>query len=198
MYDVKKQTEYQWMTFIVKELEDIPGGISVALADLRNDVPVPPGAYIGADENGLGHIIKGAVLLEDVAAGGTEFKVSKFNQFKAGDFVTSKDKEGVKAYAIASVDITNVNHDVVKVSTALGVALSVGNSLIVVKAEDAEGGKSDIAYQPIGITKREIDTSQSHAYVGVLVRGTVNVANMAYGAPKVLRDALGVLVRYEE
>lgn len=198
MYNVKKQTEYQWMPFIVKELEDIPGGMAVALADLRNDVPVPPGAFIGADENGLGHIIKGAVLLEDVAANGTEFKVSKFHQFKAGDFVTSKDKEDVKAYAVASVDSTNPGHDVVKVSTALGVALSAGNSLVGVKAVDAEGGKAEIPYTPVGITKREIDTSLSHAYVGVFVRGTVNVANMAYGAPKVLRDALGAIVRYEE
>ena len=51
--DVKKTKEYQHMPFIVKELEDRAGGLSVSLADLRKDVDsVAPGAFIGEDENG--------------------------------------------------------------------------------------------------------------------------------------------------
>lgn len=63
--DVRKKTEYQYMPFIVKELEDKVGGLSVALTDLRKDVDcVPPGAFIGQDTNGLGHILKSAELTE--------------------------------------------------------------------------------------------------------------------------------------
>lgn len=194
--NVKKTTEYQYMPFIVKELEDHQGGLSIALTDLRSDVDhVPPGAFVGVDTNGLGHVIKSAVLLADVANNATTLRIPKQHPFKTGLFVTSKDKSSVKAYAITAIDTTNAEYDTITVGTTLGVALTTGNYLVEVKAQDAVGGAGELQYTPVGISKREIDTTGSHASVGVLVRGTVNVANMAYGAPKAFKDALP-LVRY--
>lgn len=187
--DVKRTTEYQYMPFIVKEHEDHVGGVSIALTNLRKDVDsVPPGAYVGVDENGLGHILKSAVLVEAAIATAKSFKVGKAHQLIVGDVVTSKDKEGVKAYKVAGVDTSSEAHDVVTVGTALGVALEKGDDLLLVDAEDAVGGASKLPYKFLGISKREIITTGSHAMVGVLTKGHVNVANMAFGAPKFLRD----------
>lgn len=196
--DVKRTTEYQYMPFIVKELEDHVGGTSIALADLRKDIDsVPPGAYIGVDDNGIGHILKCAPLLDDVGASAKTLKVQKNHQFKINDFVTSKDKADVKAYKITGVDTSNDDYDSLTVGTTLGVALDKGDSIIQVGAEDAVGGASVLPYKFLGISKREIITTGSHAMVGVLTKGTVNVANMAFGAPKFLRDTW-VHITYED
>lgn len=195
--DVRRQKEYQYMPFIVAELEDKVGGVSIALADLRKDTPVPPGAFVGGDDNGLGHILKSVELVANATATATEYKVKKQHQLVAGNFVSSKDVAGVKAYAITKIDTANADFDVVTVGTTLGKALKAGNSLVVVKEEDATGGVSELPYKVLGVTKREVDTSGSHAMVGVLTKGTVNVANMAFGAPKVFRDAW-VHLTYED
>lgn len=196
--DVRRTKEYQYMPFIVKEVEDKVGGLSVSLKDLRKDVDsVPPGAFIGEDENGLGHILKAAKVIEKVTATGTKIKVPKVHQIVVGDFVTTKDVEGAKAYDVTKIDTTNDEHDILTVGTALGVEIPADSSLVVVKAEDATGGASELPYPIVGITKREIDTTGTHAMVGVLLRGTVNVANMAFGAPKAFREALP-LIRFED
>jgi hypothetical protein len=194
--DVVKSTEYQYMPFIVKELEDHVGGVSIALTDLRADVSaVPPGAFIGIDTDGKGHVLKSAALLAVAANNATTYRIGKTHQFKVGLFVTSKDKASVKAYAITAIDTTNADYDTITVGTTLGVALAIGDNLIEVKAEDAVGGAGELMYTPVGISKREIITTGSTASVGVLVRGTVNVANMAFGAPKAFKDSLP-LVRF--
>lgn len=194
--NVVKSTEYQYMPFIVKELEDHVGGVSIVLTDLRTDVGVvPPGAFIGIDADGKGHVLKSAALLADAANNATTLRIPKTHQFKTGMFVTSKDKESVKAYAITGIDTTNAAYDTITVGTTLGVALVTGDNLVEVKAEDAVGGAGEVMYTPVGISKREIITTGSTASVGVLVRGTVNVANMAFGAPKAFKDSLP-LVRF--
>ena len=188
--DVKKSTEYQYMPFIVKELEDKVGGLSVSLTDLRKDVDsVPPGAFIGADENGLGHILKSAQITELATATATSFKVKKVHQIVVGNAVTSKDVAGCKAFKITEIDTSNAEFDSVKIGTALGKELPANAHLLVVKAEDSVGGVSELPYGVVGVTKNEIDTTGSHASVGVLTKGTCNVANMAFGAPKAFRDA---------
>lgn len=199
MKSVKRQEEYQYKPFIVKELEDRRGGLSVSLKNLRKDVGVvPPGAYIGIDEEtGMGHILKIAELAENAAANAVNLRVKKAHQLVVGDIVTSKDAvEGARAFSIESIDTSNAEFDVVRVRTTLGVALPAGSHLIGVKAEDTEGGESELPYTPLGLTKREIITTDSHASVGVLTKGTVTVATLAFGAPQFFRDAL-IHITYE-
>lgn len=195
--NVKRTTEYQYMPFIVKELEDHVGGVSIALEDLRKDVDsVPPGAYVGVDEDGLGHILKCVPLVDDVTESGKALKVKKSHQFVVGDAVSSKDKTGVKAYKIASIDTSNDDYDVLNVGTTLGVALDAGDYILLVDDVDSTGGASELPYELLGVTKREIDTTGSHAMAGVLTKGHVNVPNMAFGAPKYFREKL-IHITYE-
>lgn len=53
-YSTKK--EYQYMPFIIKELEDKVGGGSVAMADLDKSVSdcVAPGFFVGRDDKEIG------------------------------------------------------------------------------------------------------------------------------------------------
>jgi hypothetical protein len=195
--DVQKKTEYQYMPFIVKELEDMVGGVGIDTDELRSDIDaVPPGAFVGVDADGLGHVLVAAVLTADATATDTEYQVAKGSQFQIGQFVTSSDAEDVKAYEITAIDTSNEEYDVIEVETTLGVALPAGATLHQVTEEDSTGGAGVTAYTPYGITKREIVTTGNGASVGVLLRGTVNVANMAFGAPKAFRQALP-LIRFE-
>lgn len=195
--DIRRKTEYQYMPFIVKELEDVVGGASIALADLRKDLDsVPPGAFVGRDEKGLCHVLVAAVLVVAATDADTTYKVKKGSQVQVGQFITTGDVEGAKAYAVTAFDTSSTEHDVITVGTTLGKALAIGQTLHEVKAEDADGGKGELKFTPEAITKREIDTTGSHAPAGLLVRGTVNVANMAFGAPEVFRKAMP-LMRFE-
>lgn len=186
------------MPFIVRELEDKAGGGSIALADLDKSVSdcVAPGFFVGRDAEGLYHLLVAAVLFADVAADATAYKVKKNSQFQVGQFITSGDVEGAKAYAITAIDRSKPECDVITVGTSLGVALSIGQTVHQVKAEDAAGDKGELMYPPYGVAKNEIDLTKSHADSGISVRGTYNVANMAYGAPKAFRDALPMM-RFE-
>ena len=198
MDNYKTKKEYQYMPFIVWELEDKAGGGSVAMADLDKSVSdcVAPGFFVGRDSNGLYHLLVAAVLFTDAAADAKTYQVKKNSQFKVNQFVTSGDVDGAKAYKITKIDRSNAEYDVITVGTSLGVALSAGQTLHQVKAEDAVGGKGELMFPPYGVAKNEIDLTKSHADTGISVRGTYNVANMAYGAPKVFRDALQMM-RFE-
>lgn len=186
------------MPFIVRELEDKAGGGSIALADLDKSVSdcVAPGFFVGRDVKGLYHLLVAAVLFADVAADATTYKVKKNSQFKVGQFVTSGDVADAKAYAITTIDRSNPGYDEITVGTTLGVALVAGQTLHQVKTEDEVGGKGEPMFPPYGVAKNEIDLTKSHADSGISVRGTYNVANMVYGAPKAFRDALPMM-RFE-
>lgn len=198
MDNYKTKKEYQYMPFIVRELEDKAGGGSIAMADLDKSVSdcVAPGFFVGRDANGLFHLLVAAILFADAAVDAKTYHVKKSSQFKVGQFVTTGDVAGAKAYAITAIDRSKPEYDVITVGTSLGVALSAGQTLHQVKAEDAAGGEGEIMFPPYGVAKNEIDLTKSHADSGISVRGTYNVANMAYGAPKAFRDALPMM-RFE-
>lgn len=196
-YSTKK--EYQYMPFIIRELEDKAGGGSIAMADLDKSVSdcVAPGFFIGRDTKGLYHLLVAAVLFADAAADAKTYQVKKNSQFQVNHFVTSGDVDEAKAYKITKIDRSNAEYDVIIVTTSLGVALSAGQTLHQVKAEDAVGGKGELLFAPYGVAKNEVDLTKSHAETGISLRGSYNVANMAYGAPKVFRAALPMM-RFED
>lgn len=191
MDDVRRSAEYQYMPHIIKEVEDLPGGGSVALADLDKSVGcIPPGFFVGKNEKGMLVVMVSAVLVADAAADATEYQVKKRSQLKEGMFVTSSDVAGAKAYAVTKVDRSNAEYDVVTLGTSIGVELKIGQTLNEVTAEDAEGGKGELPCEPIGVAKNEIDLRKNHADTGVTIGGSVNVANLAFGAPKAYKAIL--------
>lgn len=191
MDDVRRSTEYQYMPHIIKEVEDLPGGGSVAMADLDKSVGcIPPGFFVGRNDKGMLVVMVSAVLVADAADDATEYQVKKKSQFAVGAFVTTSDVADAKAYAITKVDRSHKDYDVITVGTSLGVEIKVGQTLHQVTAEDATGGKGVLPHEPIGVAKNEVDLSKNHSDTGVTIGGSVNVANLAFGAPKAYRAFL--------
>ena len=96
---LKKEKEFQYHPAIIKMLEDVVGGGTIARADLRKALfdgqpldELPPYCIAGRDENGGWHVIKTAKVTEAVEAAGKVIKVAKNHLFAVGDFVTAGGK----------------------------------------------------------------------------------------------------------
>ena len=113
-------------------LADIPNGVTVSAADLVAGGILPEGAYVGADDAGLYHLIKTAKLTEAATATATSYKVAKGHHFKAGDFLAID--EGKTAKTISAIDQSATTHDVITVDATLGTALKAGDVVVAAKA----------------------------------------------------------------
>lgn len=169
MYN-KKETEYQYHPVISKIIEDVQGGATLAKADFPAGVEeAAPGMQVGFDTNGLARVIKTAKATEVAGATATTYKLSN-NPFKVNDFIT---KDGL---AGAAVKVTAVNGDSITVSATM-TAAAVGDVFIQAKAE-ADAGSAALAYTPIGVSMSKVDLTVDNQPTGILVRGSVNKAQM--------------------
>ena len=195
MEDVRRSTEMQWMPHIVKELADLPAGGSVAISKLDRSLRVvAPGAVVAKGDDGLLVVMPSAVLQADATATDKVYKVKKYSQFQVGQFVTSGDAAGVKAYAITKIDRTNSEYDSITVETSLGVALTAGQGLHEVAAEDATGGEGKLVHKPLGIAKNELDLTKNHVDVGVTLVGTIQAGAIQTGVPDAYRKEMNNIV----
>lgn len=161
------------------KIENIPGGITVAVKDLTQ-TRIKAGTPVGMDANGLYHVVKTARIQTKAESAETGYKVEKGHNFKAGDILAL----GAKGYAITGIDTSNANFDILTVGTTLGVA-EVGAVLF-------EGNKSAASavtfkYSPIALVGTTFDVlpGNNHLTDGV-VRGSVKEKNI--GAP--ISDAI--------
>lgn len=85
---VKKESEYQNNPVIKSVLEVLTGGATIAASDFDSTAvdELPGGAVVGADSNGLFHVLKTA----KVVAGGTASapRIHKKHFFKIGDLIS--------------------------------------------------------------------------------------------------------------
>lgn len=167
-------------------LADIPNGVTVSAADLVAGGILPEGAYIGADEAGLYHLIKTAKLTEAATATATDYKVAKGHHFKPGDFITSD--AGAKAYAIESIDTnSDPTYDIITVGTTLGASLKAGSALVQAKAEAT---KAEFKYEPKAVLgdSYRVEALANHLAAAVTIGQFKAVLSPA--APAGLRAAL--------
>ena len=169
-----KKTETLGKLVFVTKIEDIPGGVTVAVSDLTQTY-VAAGTPIGPDNNGLYHVIKTAKATASATNTATDYQVAKGHNFKVGDFLAVK--PGAKAYAITAIDTTNTGYDVLTVGTTLGLAVSNGAVLIQALAESASTS-SGFKYTPTLLTNNDFDVviGDNHL-VGAWRRSTVKEAN---------------------
>jgi len=179
---VKSETDTERSLAIVKVLEDIPGGLTVAQADFQTDTTeMKEGALIGVDTNGLGHIFKTAELYENEADDETGYKVLKGHEFKVGDFITDSGLAGA-AYAITEIDTTSSeDYDTITVGTTIGHAMLDGECLVQATAE-AVAGSAALKYTLKGIATKSVDLTADYDNLGsgIMVRGTVNESLLPY------------------
>lgn len=170
-----KTTETRGLIVFVKKIEDIPGGVTLAAADVTQAV-IGAGTPVGKDANGLFHVIKTAKAQANAANNATTYKVLKGHNIKVGDFLSTG---ALKiAYAITAIDTSNADYDTLTVGTTLGVAVTAGDILITAAAE-ATGNTSAFKYTPYGLLGSDVQiVSGDNHLVDVIVRGTVRDANI--------------------
>ena len=171
----------------LSKLEVSPGGVTVAVKDL-NVSRVSAGTPIGADSNGLYHVVKTAKI--QATGSGTSYKLVKGHNFKVGDILASKAGKG---YAIQSINTSNPEYDEVKVGTTLD-TLNTGD--VVFEGNTSSGSGVTFKYQPKALVGTTFDVlaGDNHLKDAVL-RGTViekNIANVPFS--KEIKDALSHII----
>lgn len=112
---------------ITQRLADIPGGVTVSVADLGG-VALKEGTPIGLASDGLFHVSKTALIVSDATATAVVYDVAKGSHFKVGDrFAT----EGADGQLITAIDkTTNADKDMITVGTTLGVVITAASRTV--------------------------------------------------------------------
>lgn len=199
---LKKEKEFQYHPAIIKMIEDVVGGGTIARADLRTALfdgqpldELPPYCIVGRDENGGWHVVKTASITEDVAEAGKAFKVAKNHLFAVGDFVTvGGDLKGA-ADKITAIDKSNTGYDSITLAATIGVA-TVNQVLVGVKAKAAANAATlNVDASELTITMSKVDLTVANQSCGLMVRGTVNEGAMPFMVDAGLK-ALMPLIRF--
>lgn len=138
---IKRKEDKRVVHACTHNLADIPNGVTVKSAELVSGSKLMEGTAIGKGSDGLYHVEKTALVVENVAASGTSVKIAKGSHFKVGDFVMSA--VNGKAYAITAIDTTNATYDTVTIGTAIG---EISKDAIIMLA-DGEHASSGAAFK---------------------------------------------------
>lgn len=185
----KKEKEFQYAPVIVKIIEDVVGGGTIARANLKGVIKeLPPGVVVGRDASGLYHPVKTAKVVEAAAADATKYRVAKKTIFKVGEAVALGGALTGAAVAITAIDRSDEDFDEVTVGATLGSA-EVG-SVLVLAAEAADAGEAEFKYEPQFVTMNKVNTTVANQQSGLLRIGTVNEAVMPYPVDEEIKAKL--------
>lgn len=135
---------------IAHRVADIPGGVTVSVADLggtalKEGTPI---AYAVAD--GMFHVTKTAKIVTAATNVAVAYEVAKGSHFKVGDRFAV---EGANGQLITAIDkTTNADKDVITVGTTLGIVIAVG-----VVAFESAGANQLAKYAPTAIAGSNYD-----------------------------------------
>ena len=167
---IYSETENRQVNAFVTKLEDIPGGGTVAVAELTQEV-VLDGTPVGVDSDGIYHVVKTAKLTDDVADDATEYPVEKGHNFKVGDVIALS--KGAKASTITEIDTTEETFDTLTTSATIGEAGSEGDVIFQAKAATT-GTNSVEKYPAVGLVGTGFDVvAGGNHTTDIVVRGTV-------------------------
>lgn len=185
MQNYKKTENADKVVFAMK-LETVPGGGTVAVKDLGGN-RVYAGSPLRKESNGLYHVIKTALVAEDLGASAKSVKVAKGHLFKVGD------KIGVAGTAnatISAIDKTSTSYDVITLSAALG-AVSANGIL-----EEIADTSKNAGYAPFGYLGETFDVLENNNHLqSIVVRGSINEAALACPVSATMKAA-NPLVRF--
>lgn len=183
----KKEKEFQYHPAIVKMLEDVVGGGTIARTDLRTALfdnqpldELPPYCIVGRDTNGGWHVIKTAKVTETVTEAGKVIKVAKNHLFAVGDFVTSGGAFTSASDKITAIDKSNASYDSITLEAAIG-EVAKDAVLVAVKAKaNAGSAVATVDTSEVVITMAKVDLTVANQSCGLMVRGTIEEKNMPF------------------
>lgn len=198
----RKEKEFQYHPAIIKMLEDIVGGGTIARTGLRkaifDGVPLdelPPYCIVGRDENGGWHVVKTARVTEAVVEAGKIIKVAKNHLFAVGDFLTVGGKLNGASDKVTAIDKSNATYDAITIEGAIGVIAK--DAVLVIVASKAAAGSAiaTVDTSELTITMSKVDLTVANQSCGLMVRGTINEGNMPFPVDAGLK-ALMPLIRF--
>lgn len=184
---LKREKEFQYHPAIIKMLEDVVGGGTIARSDLRTALfdgqpldELPPFCVVGKDSNGAYHVVKTAKVTEAVEATGKVIKVAKNHLFAIGDFVTAGGSFAGVSDKITAIDKSNVGYDLLTIEAAIG-EIALPAILVAVKAKAAAGSAvPTVDTSDLVITMAKVDLTVANQSCGLMVRGTIQEDNMPF------------------
>jgi hypothetical protein len=99
---IKKKKDSRVVKCVLHRVADIPGGVTVSVADLGGDA-LFEGTPIGAGSNGLYKVCKTAQIITAASNSDTTYEVAKGHHFKVGDYFAAGTANG---QAITAIDKT--------------------------------------------------------------------------------------------
>jgi len=130
---VKSETGTERPLPFINVIEDIPGGGTLAKADVKADtVEVLEGAVVGKDTNGLYHLVKTAKIVSGGSASAP--RIAKSHEFKIDDVIS----DGVVALTIASIT-EGETYDTLSFDSGSLTLSSANQILYQVETEDTTG-----------------------------------------------------------
>lgn len=168
-------TESRGLIAFASKLETVPGGRTIAVADLVQ-ATLLAGTPVGKDANGLGHVVKVAEVQAEAADDATTIRIKKNHDLKVGNHICSA--EGAKAQTITAIDTTNATYDTVSIGTTLGVVIAA-NAHIYEAAAATQGTDSALKYTPDGLVGEDITLQVGGSNLAsVVVRGSAYNSNI--------------------
>lgn len=181
MLQVQKRKDERHVKALVHKIADIPGGVTVSVADLGG-LTIQSGTVISApDSNGLCHVVKTAQVVSAVGATDVKIKVAKGSHFKIGDFIGN----GAKGGKITAIDKADASFDVITVAETLGVALKVGDGLFQASAV----GGTTLKSVPGAVVGESYTIEGGNIFVSAWLIAVVRESN-APVAPSAVKNAL--------
>jgi hypothetical protein len=161
-----------------KDIQLAQGGFALVNPALAStDTIIPAGTPMVFDESTRTAVIVGGAFAQATVGGtATAYPVLKGHTLKVGDFLASG-AVGTKAYAITSIDTTNVLFDTITVGTSIG-AVTAGDYLFVSSATGATAS----AYPAVNGLLYAETQAQAGEDVSAVIRGTVYARRVPYSA----------------
>lgn len=183
---VKRKKDNRVVKCILHRIADIPGGVSVATANLGGKA-LFEGTPVGKGANGLYSVVKTAQILAAATASAKSYNVAKGHHFIVGDrFATP----GANGQLIESIDKTDATKDVITLKATLGVAVEAGEI-----AFESAGEDKNLKVSPVAVagSNMDVDPDGDNLWVDAWVHGVVLDSN-APGATAAIKAALKGIV----
>ncbi|MEG2157007.1 MAG: hypothetical protein RRY07_04375 [Bacteroidaceae bacterium] len=190
MLKIDRKKDNRVVRAFTHKLADIPGGITVSVADLTQKV-LHEGTPVGKDSNGLYHVVKVAVLSADATNSATTYTVKKGHNFKVGDVIMLA--TSAKAYAITGIaaNATDSTSDDITVGTTLGAAATSGSAIYQAATAGASG--SAFKYEPKALVGESYDVEAlSNHVVNACTIGQIKEANIPAVGSEVKAKLTGI------
>lgn len=166
---IKRQKDNRVVKCILHRVADIPGGVTVSVADLGGS-GLFEGTPIGKGSNGLYNVCKTAQIITAAAADATAYEVAKGHHFKVGNRFATDNANG---QTISAIDKSDPAKDVITLGTTLGAAIAAGAC-----AFESSGGNKTLKVVPVAIAGNNEDVEAgSNLFEPAWVIGVVNQSN---------------------